>query len=66
MLGVLGPMLAAFMAIWAGIAAALGVALFFAFVLPLLVVAIVFRVGFALIKLTAVLVLICLASIWLI
>jgi hypothetical protein len=66
MLGLLGLIFTAFAVMWAGIAAVLGVVVIFVFVLPLLVLAVLFRAGFALIKLTAVLVLICLASVWLI
>ena len=51
-----------FALVWAVTAASLGLVLLFAFLLPLLVFFLLFRLGFALMKVAAVFVLLCFAA----
>jgi hypothetical protein len=66
MLGILGLIIGFFALIWAGIAATVGVALIFVFLIPLIALAVLFRLGFALFKFAAVLLLLGFAAMWLI
>ena len=62
----LGLIIGLFALVWASIAATVGVALLIVFLLPLIAFAVLFRLGFALFKFAAALVLIGLAAVWLI
>lgn len=61
-----GLMFGVFAMIWAAVTATVGLTLILVFLVPLLAVAILFRIGFVLFKLTAVLLLLGCAAFWLI
>ena len=63
MLAVLGFIGAMFALFWAGLFATIGLVVLFAFLIPFLIVALFFRIGFVFVKLAAVLLLVCLIAV---
>ena len=64
MLGLLAFIGGIFALIWSLVFASVGLALFAAFLVPLLIFCLIFRIGFALMRVAVVLVLFCFVAAW--